>query len=427
MQATIVTQGRGYVVRLDGHSFDVHRAGELLVSARDALREAAPQRAVDLASEVVALYRGEPYADVAYQDWIQPEVHRLNELRMEATEVLYAARLELGHHGELIAALESLVAAHPLRERLRGLLMLALYRAGRQADALRCFSAGRAALVDELGIEPGPELRELERRILEQDRTLDARIEPVRAVVASGVIGRARERQGLTAALRAATTGGTHVVLVHGEPGIGKTALANWLITEAEAAGAIVGHGRAPAIGGAPPFWPWTEALRSIVEARPASLSKLTRSDVEVLARLVPELAERASPASSGLPSAFMFDSVSRLLLAASTDDPLVLVLDDLHWADEGSLDLFNFVATSRSRSRILLVGLARPDVEPRHPVARAPRVVGVATSGRAPRPVRTRSRRGGRARHRRDRITAGRAPCRSASRSDRWESVLHP
>ena len=187
-----MTQGRGYVVRLDGHSFDVHRAGELLVSARDALREAAPPRAVDLASEVVALYRGEPYADVAYQDWIQPEVHRLNELRMEATEVLYAARLELGHHGELIAALESLVAAHPLRERLRGLLMLALYRAGRQADALRCFSAGRAALVDELGIEPGPELRELERRILEQDRTLDARIEPVRAVVASGVIGRAR-------------------------------------------------------------------------------------------------------------------------------------------------------------------------------------------------------------------------------------------
>ena len=168
--------------------------------------------------------------------------------------------------------------------------------------------------------------------------------------------------------MRASASHGTQVVLVHGEPGIGKTALASWLIAEAEASGALVVQGRAPSVGGAPPYWPWTEALRSLIEARPAILATLTPSDVGVLARLVPWLGDSAAP-TSALPPAFMFDAVSRLLATVSADAPLVVILDDLHWADDGTLDLFHFAATSRARSHLLLVGIARADVEPNHPL----------------------------------------------------------
>jgi DNA-binding SARP family transcriptional activator len=227
--ATVATRGRGYVIHLNGHTLDARRAAELVGESHDALREGAPERAAVAASEALALYRGEPFADVAYLDWAHAEVHRLDELRLQATEALHAAQLGLGRHAEAITALESLVNAHPFRERLHGLLMLAFYRAGRQADALRCYSAARRRLVDDLGIEPSSELRELEERILAQDPSLDhkpgaARVRaPTSAAVT--VVGRSAQRAALKEALGRASAGGTAVVLTFGEPGIGKTAL----------------------------------------------------------------------------------------------------------------------------------------------------------------------------------------------------------
>ena len=124
--------------------------------------------------EALSLWRGRPLADFAYEEWAQREAERLEEVRLAALEDRVEADLTLGRHGELVAELEQVVAEHPYRERLRGQLMLALYRSGRQADALAAYQDARRALVDELGIEPGPELRELERRVLAQDASLAA-------------------------------------------------------------------------------------------------------------------------------------------------------------------------------------------------------------------------------------------------------------
>ncbi len=121
----------------------------------------------------LALWRGNALADLAYEEFARTEIERLEELRLVATEERIDAELALGRHDTLIAELESLVAKHPLRERLRGQLMLALYRSGRQAEALRVYADTRMRLVDELGIEPSQPLRDLEQAILRQDPALD--------------------------------------------------------------------------------------------------------------------------------------------------------------------------------------------------------------------------------------------------------------
>ena len=130
-------------------------------------------RAVELLAEADAIWRGDPLADFAYEDFAggdRPVVRVAPRVAEERLDL----ELQLGRHHGAIVELEELVAAHPLRERLRGLLMLALYRSGRQADALRIFQEGRQLLGEELGLEPGPELRRLESAILAQDHPLDA-------------------------------------------------------------------------------------------------------------------------------------------------------------------------------------------------------------------------------------------------------------
>ncbi len=131
-------------------------------------------RAVALLAEADALWRGDPLADFTYEDFAATTITRLSELRLAVIEERLDLELQLGRHQGAIVQLEAMVAAHALRERLRGLLMLALYRAGRQADALRVFQEGRRILGDELGLEPSHELRQLETAILAQDRYLDA-------------------------------------------------------------------------------------------------------------------------------------------------------------------------------------------------------------------------------------------------------------
>jgi len=119
------------------------------------------------------LWRGEPLQDVAYEPFVVAEVERLQELHATAPELEIDARLLLGQHEQAVLGLRQLIAEHPLREGLRAQLILALYRSGRQADALRTFDATREHLVDELGVEPGPELQRLQRAVLDQDPDLD--------------------------------------------------------------------------------------------------------------------------------------------------------------------------------------------------------------------------------------------------------------
>ena len=179
----IVMRGSGYVLDLPADAVDIHRFEQLVTDARAAAVSDDPQRAVALLTEAESLWRGDALADFAYEEFAQPTINRLSELRLAAMEERIELELALGLD-EATVGLESLVAAYPVRERLRGLLMIALYRAGRQADALRVFQDGRHILADELGLEPGPELRRLEAAILAQDPSLDAPVTEPRATEA---------------------------------------------------------------------------------------------------------------------------------------------------------------------------------------------------------------------------------------------------
>jgi DNA-binding SARP family transcriptional activator len=165
----LVTRSPGYVLAVERDQVDAHRFERIAREARDG---PAASRVARL-REALALWRGPPLADLAFESFAQAEIARLEELRASTREELFEAELELGHHGRLVAELEAFVSGHPLRERPRGQLMLALYRSGRQADALEAYRQARETLVDELGIEPSTELQRLEQAILRHDPELE--------------------------------------------------------------------------------------------------------------------------------------------------------------------------------------------------------------------------------------------------------------
>lgn len=171
----IETRPPGYVLKTPPEKIDLRRFERLVDEARKANDHA---RSAELLNEALSLFRGEPLSDLRYEDFAREEIARIDGARLAAVEERIEADLALGGHAELIPELERLVAANPLRERMRGHLMIALYRAGRQAAALEVFRHARRALAEELGIDPGPDLQELERKVLTHDPSLAA---PVRA------------------------------------------------------------------------------------------------------------------------------------------------------------------------------------------------------------------------------------------------------
>jgi predicted ATPase/DNA-binding SARP family transcriptional activator len=170
----VVHRPPGYALEIDPRHVDSRRFEELLRRARVALGRDEPERALADLQMALGLWRGDVLADYRFDEFAQLEIARLEELHVEATEERMAAELASGAAEDLVGQLQALVAEHPLRERLRGQLMVALYRTGRQAEALEVMRSGRQLLVDELGIEPGPELRRLERMILAHDSALTA-------------------------------------------------------------------------------------------------------------------------------------------------------------------------------------------------------------------------------------------------------------
>lgn len=172
-EAELRTRAPGYVLELGPGVLDAERFELLLAEGRQALAAGASGRAAALLGEALALWRGSPLAEFAYDRFAQGEIARLEELRLEAAEGRIEADLELGRHAELVAEIEGLVGEHPLRERLRGQLMRSLYACGRQADALAAYADARETLGRELGLEPSRALQELQRRILVQDPALE--------------------------------------------------------------------------------------------------------------------------------------------------------------------------------------------------------------------------------------------------------------
>jgi predicted ATPase/DNA-binding SARP family transcriptional activator len=241
----ILTTEAGYALDAGPEDVDVVRFEQLAAQGRRLAEAGETALASTTLSEALRLRRGEPLADFTYAGFFDAERTRLDELILVAIETRVEADLMLGRHGELVGELEALCRAHPLRERLWELLMLALYRAGRQAEALRAYTEARDRLVDELGIDPGPALRELEARILAQDPSLAAAgpagLAAVPTPTATGnlreplssFVGRTAELEELSEAVRS-----SRLVTLIGPGGAGKTRLA------VEAAAALRGEHR---------------------------------------------------------------------------------------------------------------------------------------------------------------------------------------
>ena len=373
----VVTRERGYELVLDSERLDAQRFERLAAEGRSELAADRPGRAVAALEGALSLWRGAPLAELAYEPFAQREIARLDDLRATALEALIEAKLALGGHAEVVAQLEALIGEYPYRERPRAQLMLALYRSERQADALQAYQDARRTLVDELGIEPGERLRELERAILAQDPELHltaeepAAAEPAVETPRSAFVGRERELAELVGGLDHAFAGRGGLFLLVGEPGIGKSRLAEELIAQARARGARVLVGRCWEAGGAPAYWPWVQSLRPYLRDTDAdSLRSQLRGGAADMARLFPELRDlladlAPAPQLESAGARFqLFDSMTAFLKSAAAARPLVLVLDDLHAADEPSLLLLQFVARELGKSRLLIVGAYR-DVDP--------------------------------------------------------------
>lgn len=222
----LVSDGAGYRLDAPVDAVDVDRFERLAAEGRR-LTQRSPQAAVGRFDEALALWRGPPLADLAYEAFAQAEVNRLDERRLTVQEDRIDALLAAGRHAEVVGELEALVEQHPLRERLRGQFLLALYRSGRQSEALEAYASARSALVEQLGIDPGPELRALHLAILNQDPGLAAPTarEPVGfrppPRPPTRLVGRDQAVAEVTALLRT-----RRVVTLLGPGGIGKTRLA---------------------------------------------------------------------------------------------------------------------------------------------------------------------------------------------------------
>ncbi|MEH3032870.1 MAG: BTAD domain-containing putative transcriptional regulator [Aeromicrobium erythreum] len=306
-----------------------------------------PVQRLERLDRALALWTDEPFAAHADLEWARLETTRLTDLHSEAVRLWATTALDLGRTAEAVGALEAHVQAHPLREHGVRLLALALYRAERQSDALAALAAVRRRLVDELGVDPSPELRELEADILDHAPHLRAPVEhpaamattpgppaaaPAPVVPVDPVFGREDELARLHAAL--AGGDGPAVVWVAGEAGIGKSTLVDRLCDESVGTWTVA-RGQCPEVDGAPPGWAWFDALGDLL-GRPTDV-----------------VAARASTAFD------LAHGVVEAIAAASHD--VLLVLDDLHRADGETLQVLRHVLSSPSR-RLVVVGTFRGD-----------------------------------------------------------------
>jgi DNA-binding SARP family transcriptional activator len=388
----LVTQPPGYRLVVVPGDLDAARFVALAEEGHRLLEAERPAQAVRVLREALGLWRGPAFADMADEPFAQPERQRLEELRLVVLEDRLAAELAVGGHAAAAAELRELVGRYPFRERLRGLLMLALYRSGRQAEALQVFQAARRVLGEELGVDPSPWLRQLEADILRQASALEwtappdqaGQPPPVEAVEppvaapavaplpAAGpqLVGREEQLAVLDASLAGAAAGRGRLVLVAGEPGIGKTRLAEEATRRAAARDLRVAWGRCYEGEGAPAFWPWVQVMRELLaDVAPGELGGVLGRSGGELSQLLPELKElvpglEPPPLVELAAARFrLYQAVTELLRRLGNARPLLVVVDDLHWADAASLGLLAFLATELRATRLVVLGTYR-DVE---------------------------------------------------------------
>lgn len=368
VELTLDDGGYRMIVPDADSSVDARRFDAMVGVGLDHLAAGRAAEAVAAIDEATALWRGPALADVVGTPTVRGPAARLEERRLVAQEARAEAALAVGRHAEVVADLTDLAAEEPLREHLHELRALALYRSGRQAEALRALADAGARLREDLGIEPGRALRELEAAILAQDPALDpgrpltpsppaagtgAGAARVAAAADVHLVGRDAELGRLLASLDAAADSSV-IVLLEGEAGVGKSRLAEELRSAAGARGSPTVWGRGDEGGAAPALWPWLTVLRELA---------VHVGDVgEPVARLL----AGAPPAPRTTPSVERFgwfEAVSDLLTRAGADRPVVVVIDDLHWADATSLELLAHLASGLRGGVLLVATLREPEV----------------------------------------------------------------
>ncbi|MFZ0249627.1 MAG: BTAD domain-containing putative transcriptional regulator [Acidimicrobiales bacterium] len=382
----IVTRAPGYVLEVAAEVTDAYRLEQLVSEGRAELHGARPSECIRLLAEAERLWRGPAYSEVRDEPFARAEARRLEELLLSATETRLDAELTLGRHEAVTGELEALTTAHPMRERLWSQRMLALYRAGRQAESLRVFQDLRAILVAELGIEPGHDVSWMERAILTQDPALDFPIPPEEASTAAGqeatppaleayqvrvpasrrdgpLVGRSRESALLGDWWSSVRQGAGRLLLVDGDPGIGKTRLVAELARRVETQGALVLWGRCDEDPVAP-FQPFAEALGRYFQSLSADrISRMPDWQLSELSRLVLRLREYAPllEDEGGDPDSErfrFFEAVTATLNELSANGTTLLVIDDLHAADQPTLLLLRHVLHGTDEAKLGVVGL---------------------------------------------------------------------
>ncbi len=418
------TREPGYLLDIEPDQVDAERFGRAAEAAHAALAAGRPEEAERILGPALALWRGEPLADLADEPFARSTVARLSETRLHALTVRAEALLALGRAAEVTVEVERLLEQDPYREGLWALLMRALYRERRQAEALAAYQRCRTLLGDELGLDPSPELRRLEQAILAQDESLAgmwalaAAVPPepapgaregtgagVRGGAADentgdenagnenagdaavpGLVGREPHLRRIAERLDDLRRGVGGVFLVSGESGVGKTRLAEAAASMAAERGAAVAWSRCVEGSGAPAFWPWIQALNALGAApAPGTQAPGTAQAGAVdrapatgrapgtgeageaggdLARLAHRLSDgdRTDTADPDTARFLLHDSVARALTRRASAAPVLVVVEDLHWADAASLKLLTFLGADLHRVPLLVLATVRPE-----------------------------------------------------------------
>jgi DNA-binding SARP family transcriptional activator len=366
----LVSRAYGYqLTLLEGDSVDLHRFEALVKDGRAALIRGAAADAFELLSAALMLWRGDPFGEFSHCDFAHVDATRYTALRNTAVEARFDAALQCGDGADIIPEIQAAVAADPTEERLWGHLMVALYRSGRTSDAIRAFDRARLTLDRELGTSPGDGLQTLYRKISDGSPDLLIQRPPAEPVVVAEpdtdgpmpFVGRAAELDAIVASVTGARAGSGGLILLTGDSGIGKTALAQAVSAEAEKAGMTVAWAAHPPGIRLPLMWTWIQVLRRLGdEFGPVGRSAVRRAAPGVVDALVPEWTE-TDPVSSGVRAAAtgfaLVEGMATALRELSSIRPLLLILDDLHLADPPSGNALSVLSAQLRRLPIQIIG----------------------------------------------------------------------
>jgi len=374
-------RGDGYLFEFDGSALDLIAFRRHADAARQAIGEQRDQSALDRFVDALALWHGAA-GDGLDVGWLAaPAFVALNGQFFEACVVASGLAVQLRQPERVLPALQLASSMAPLDELVHSALISTLGAAGRRAEALAMLQAVRTRLADELGIDPGPELRAAQQQLL--SNALSPGVPDLPAVNAFNpdLVGRVTELEELYHAVRSAFAGEPAVVVVDGEPGVGKTRLLKELTARAELAGAVAVWGGCLEGYGTPSLWPWVKVVGALLDAQPSDQRDKWRGS-ELRRLLEPASDEKVLlvPADSGTRFR-LFEQFVGLVESAALRQPVLLVIDDLQWADIASLQLFGHLAVQLPKGAVM-VGALRdraptPGAELSRQLAAASRVLG--------------------------------------------------